>query len=142
MQPYSTPSLVRADQRYNCSLGAVLRPAVAEASMPGGEPSDQVLLGRSAGEGDGTVKATVVDLSRGGLGVCTPIFFPRGARIEISVTAKDGIGTVVGRVQRVEMRDRKPTYYIGVSMASPSDAAPVLESLMSELRRASAEVSR
>jgi predicted polyphosphate/ATP-dependent NAD kinase len=74
--------------------------------MPGADPSDQVLLGRSAGEGDGTVKATVVDLSRGGLGVCTP------------------------------------TYYLGVSMASPSDAAPVLESLMSELRRASAEVSR
>lgn len=142
MQPNTTPSLVRADQRYNCSLGAVLRPATVDAQSLGADPSEQVLLGRNAGEGDGTVKATVVDLSRAGLGVSTPIFFPRGARVEISVAGKSGVGTVVGRVQRVEMRDRKPTYYIGVSMANVAEAAPVLESLLNDLRRADAEVVR
>lgn len=142
MQPNPTPSLVRADQRYNCSLGAVLRPAPGDTSSPSADLGDQVLLGRSAGEGDGTVKVTVVDLSRGGLGVSTPIFFPRGARVEISVAGKGGVSTVVGRVQRVEMRDRKPTYYLGVSMANTTEAAPVLESLLNDLRRSTAEVGR
>lgn len=142
MEPNPTPSLVRTDQRYNCSLGAVLRPAPDEPSEVGRDLGDQVLLGRSAGEGDGTVKVTVVDVSRGGLGVATPIFFPRGSRIEISVNGKDGVGTVQGRVQRVEMLDRRPTYRLGVLFANATDSMPVVESLLKDLGRASAEVER
>lgn len=140
MQPYSTPSLVRADQRYTCSFGAVLRPVTVGAASDAGEA---VALGRSAGEGDGTVKAVVVDLSRGGLGVSTPIFFPRGSHIDVCAKLPDGSEQrVVGRVQRVEMRDRKPTYYLGLSLVQPDEAGPVLELLMTDLRRGAVGVVR
>lgn len=136
-----TPSLVRADQRYSCSLNAVVRPGGAAGSTADG--AEPVVLGRTAGEGDGTTKATVVDVSRGGLGVSTPIFFPRGARVEVSIALPGGApGTVVGRVQRVDMRDRNPTYYLGLALVSPQDSVPVLESIMSDLRKGSAEVRR
>lgn len=128
MQTSASPSLVRADQRFSCSLAAVLRP------VPDAEES--VSLARAVGEGDGTVKITVVDASRGGIGVTSPVFLPRGSHVEVRIFGPRGeLGVVTTRVQRVEMRDRRPTYYLGLAVISAADAAPVMQAVLAEVRR-------
>lgn len=128
MQTSASPSLVRADQRFSCSLSAVLRP-VSDAE-------ESVSLARAVGEGDGTVKITVVDASRGGIGVTAPIFLPRGSHVEVRIFGPRGeLGVVTTRVQRVEMRDRHPTYYLGLAALSVGDAAPVMQAVLAEVRR-------
>lgn len=128
MQTSSAPSLVRADQRFSCTLDGIARPTT--------EGEESVSLARAVGEGDGTVRITVVDVSRGGIGVTSPVFLPRGSHVEVSISGPRGVlGTVVTRVQRVEMRDRRPTYYLGLSITAASDAAPVMQAVLAEVRR-------
>lgn len=127
MQTGSSPSLVRADQRYTCSMQAVMRPAP--------DADDAVSLTRAVGEGDGTVKVTVVDASRGGVGVISAVFLPRGSHVEVSIAGpKDMLGTITARVQRVEMRDRRPTYYLGLAVIPGSDSGQAMQAVLAEVR--------
>lgn len=122
-------TIVRADQRVTCDLVGLVRPAEAMG--------EHVVLSRAAGEGDGSLKVHVVDVSRGGLGLMSPVFVPRSAVLEVEVTRPAG-GTVKMpcRVQRVEMRDRGPNYFVGVSVAAEHRAA--IDTLMTELTKAQA----
>ncbi len=110
-QPGAEQLVVRQHERFVCRLPSHMR--VAE------EASDQVTLGRAVGDGTGASSMVITDASRGGLGVESNVFFPRGCRLKIRV--QDGTQTVhelTLRVQRVTMIDRKPTYYIGLSFVS------------------------
>jgi len=103
--------VVRQHERFHCRVPVQLR---VEQDM-----TDQVALARTVGDGSGAVDAFITDTSRGGLGVESKVFFPRGCRIRIRV---HGSGTDTGlkdelivRVQRATMLDRSPTYYLGLS---------------------------
>lgn len=120
-------TIVRADQRVTCDLVGLVRPGEAMG--------EHVVLSRAAGEGDGSLKVRVVDVSRGGLGFMSSVFVPRSAALDVEVTRPAG-GTVKVpcRVQRVEMRDRGPSYFVGVSV-SAENRAPI-DTLMAELTKA------
>ncbi len=106
--------VVRQHERFHCRLASQLRVAA--------EVAEQVILARTVGDGSGSLDAFVTDCSRGGLGIESSVFFPRGCRIKVRVKPADayeGPGPeMVVRVQRVSMLDRTPTYYLGVSFVS------------------------
>jgi hypothetical protein len=98
--------VVRQHDRVACRLSATLQVAA--------EHRGKVVVARTAGEGSGQVRVTVVDVSPGGLALESPVYFPKGCRLEVQV---DGLGGPVGgvkvRVQRTAMLDRTPRYYLG-----------------------------
>jgi hypothetical protein len=60
-----------------------------------------------------------VDLSMGGAGLRSPLFFPLTTKLVLTITPPEGLGddpVQVGlKVQRVIMLDRTPTYYLGTA---------------------------
>ncbi len=128
--------VVRQHERFVCRLPSHMR--VAE------EASEQVMLGRSVVDGTGTLSMVITDASRGGLGVESNVFFPRGCRLKIRV--EDGTETVhelTLRVQRVTMIDRKPTYYIGLSFVSKGPENDLgVGLLLEQARQAAAATAR
>lgn len=66
------------------------------------------------------VPVTLVDYSGGGLGLHSRTFIPRGGLIVVHLDhAKEGSAAeCVGRVQRVQMIDRTPTYYVGIAFVN------------------------
>jgi len=105
--------VVRQHERYLCRLPAKVR--------VGDGYTDQVSLPRSVGDGAGGVEVVVVDCSGGGLGIETPVLFPRGCRLRVSLTGGPTPVELAVRVQRVTMQDRRPTYYIGLSFVGSGD---------------------
>lgn len=105
--------VVRQHERYLCRLPAKVR--VGEGY------TDQVSLTRTVGDGAGGVEVWVVDCSRGGLGIETPVLFPRGCRLKVTFLGGTTPVELSVRVQRVTMQDRKPTYYIGLSFVGSGD---------------------
>lgn len=103
--------VVRQHERHICRVACSLRMA--------DQGADQVALARSVGDGAGRVEATIVDCSRGGLGLESKVFFPRGSRmlVRVSVPGTSESVELSVRVQRASMTDRAPTYYLGVSFA-------------------------
>lgn len=133
MDPHARATPIRVEQRLACRLSCHVRP---DATL-----GDALRLSRNAGDGDGGARGSVVDLSRGGGGVICGVFFPRGARLEVRITSPDGGTALVKmRVQRVEMRDRTPTYYLGLSLLQQEAGDSPLEPLLEHLRRAATEV--
>ena len=116
MPPGAEQLVVRQHERFHCRLATKLR--VSD------EIAEQVVLARTVGDGSGGMSAFVTDCSRGGVGVESSVFFPRGSRMKVLVSGTpDSTGKVPSiellvRVQRVSMLDRKPTYYLGVSFVS------------------------
>ena len=102
-----TDLAVRRHERYGCNLVADVMVAA---------PSQGALtLSRSAIGTGGAVSARVVDLSRGGIGISTAVFFPAASHLNIRFCppgSQSHIEAVI-RVQRVAMSDTKPTYYVG-----------------------------
>lgn len=111
-QPGSEQLVVRQHERFLCRMPTLVR--VAE------DAAEQVTLSRAIGDGTGAIDVFITDASRGGLGIESHVFMPRGCRLKIRV--QTGIGGSVHdltlRVQRVTMLDRKPTYYLGLSFVS------------------------
>lgn len=102
--------VVRQHERHLCRLDCRLR--LDDHSVA------QVTPARTVGDGAGGLSAMMVDCSRGGLGLESPVFLPRGSRVRVSVApGQPGAPRteLLVRVQRVSMMDRKPTYYLGVS---------------------------
>lgn len=116
----TTPSelTVRQHQRLSCDLVAHVRVSAEDAA--------QVALSRTVGDGAGCITARVVDCSSGGLGVQMGVFLPRGARLSVSVHDPADKGATLfagtGRVQRVQMLDRGPTFYLGVAVTRDGGA--------------------
>lgn len=112
MEAQKTTLAVRQHVRYLCDL-----PAHAALEL---ETAAIIKLSRSAVSADGRVPLRVVDLSRGGLGLASTIYFPPGAmlRLEISFPATDGVERLAVLpvvVRRTTMTDRTPSYYLGAS---------------------------
>ncbi|HVU64854.1 MAG TPA: hypothetical protein VHC70_12815 [Phycisphaerales bacterium] len=140
MQPSAEQLVVRQHERIHCRIASQLRVA--------SENAEQVSLARAIGDGSGGVDAFITDCSRGGLGIESSVFFPRGCRLRIKARTvgapqeSAGAGEMVVRVQRVTMLDRKPSYYLGVSFVSKGlehDAA--VTALLDAARKAPAAVS-
>ena len=84
------------------------------------DAADQVTLARSIGDGSGAIDVFITDASRGGLGIESVVFMPRGCRLKIRVQGgtAGSVHDLTLRVQRVTMLDRTPTYYLGLSFVS------------------------
>ncbi len=80
-----------------------------------------VSLTAKAASANSTVEATVVDASDGGLGVMSPVYFPKGALVQLSfknhMNSRDMAVESVFRVQRILMTDRRPGYLLGLAYA-------------------------
>lgn len=112
--------VVRQHDRHACRLPAVLRVSP--------EQRGRVVLARTAGDGNKSVRGWVVDCSSGGIGLESPIFLPRACKVDVRVMdpaagpdAKPIMETTV-RVQRAAMLDRVPNYYLGGAFALIEDA--------------------
>jgi hypothetical protein len=123
--------VVRQHERFHCRLPSQIRVAA--------EVAEQVVLARTVGDGSGALDVFVTDCSRGGVGIESPIFFPRGCRLKVRVKpvdAYEGPGPeVVVRVQRVTMLDRTPTYYLGVSFVSKGSEHEAAVAMLLEMAR-------
>ena len=116
---------VRGSARYECSLDAQL--------AVGSEHARLVKPDKSAPGAGGPVRAVVVDLSLGGAGFRSPLFFPRTARVSMTLIPPGKTVAIVAelRVRRVMMLDRAPTYYIGAGFEglTPEQSQAILEVL-------------
>lgn len=103
---------VRHHTRYLCDLP--VRLGIAAVSAP---------AVRLASAIDGRVPAQLVDLSKGGVGLRTGMFFPIDCCLTVVLAGHDcpPLEATV-RIRRIGMTDRKPTYYIGASFENPSAA--------------------
>lgn len=112
MPPHDSDLAVRRHERYGCAVLATV--------LVG--PASAVRLSRSAIGVDGSVHASVVDISRGGIGISSPVFFPQTCQLKVSFTPPGATSPIHAliRVQRVAMSDVKPTYYLGGSLDSPT----------------------
>jgi hypothetical protein len=131
MPPGPEQLVVRQHERYVCRLPAQVRVAA--------EIADCLVLADTVGDGAGAVDATIVDCSRGGLGLECGLFFPRGARLLIrplSAGPDAPDADVVVRVMRVTMTDRRPTYYVGVAFAGTGVAQTAAAGALLDLARA------
>lgn len=95
--------LARSDERRSCEVAARLGAgATTSAQLEFAESQD--------------VAATIIDYSRGGLGVRMDRFVPLGAEVVLKIVRPSGEEVLCrGRAKRVVMIDRAPTYYIGLS---------------------------
>jgi hypothetical protein len=115
MKPESDNLVVRQQERVQCALPVELRVAPEDVS--------RVALSSNAGAGGGLVRAKAVDGSLGGMGIETPVFFPKSCRLTLRIPmveagAESGAEAVVielaAQVKRVTMLNRTPIYYLGV----------------------------
>ena len=114
MPPAAEQLVVRQHERFHCRLPLQLRIAP--------EVAEQIVLARTVCDNTGSIEAFITDASRGGLGIESAVFLPRGCRLRVRLKSAAAPATpehdLVVRVQRVSMLDRKPTYYLGVSFFS------------------------
>lgn len=109
---------VRRATRYDLALP--LRLSVADPDQA------QVNFGKGIPHRNGWVSADLVDLSRGGLGILTPVFVPRktALRVRLLQNAEPDAPVMLDcglRVQGVVMTDRRPAYMLGTSFSPASD---------------------
>lgn len=99
--------LVRRHERAACRLDAELSCHAACGT--------QVRLSRAVGSGQGTVRATVLDLGSGGMGINSPVYFPKGSTIHVIIGPAGGPVLLEAdlEVRRVEMVGREPLFELG-----------------------------
>jgi hypothetical protein len=102
---------VRSHERVKCALPAEV--------WVGERSAGRVRLAGAARNAEGATGVTVVDCSLGGLGLASPVFFPRAGGLRVRSVGRGGRGgtpevfEATVAVQRVAMTDRVPTYYVG-----------------------------
>lgn len=108
-------SEVREFERNRCRLQAT---AVVS---PGN--ADRVTFSRDIGDGSGLVRGAIVDCSHGGFAWESETFFPRAARVRVTVPTADGPHIELDvAVRRATMVGRKPLYNLGMSLVEPVTA--------------------
>lgn len=124
--------VVRQHERLSCALRAELRVSP--------EHAEKVIVSSAAGETNGVVAVTLIDLSSGGVGVKSKVFFPKQARMVLRIWASgsDGAGQpseFAVRIQRVQMLDRTPVYYLGAAFSGEGAGhAEAVSGLMKHVR--------
>ncbi|MBL8758176.1 MAG: hypothetical protein JNK35_07090 [Phycisphaerae bacterium] len=123
MQDQTGQLAVRQHERLQCRLRAWVSVAGESAErvvIGGGEAAAGSASGGGGGVGNGgarEIACEMIDCSAGGLGLRCGVFLPKACRVVVRVeTGGGGAIEVGGRVQRVAMVDRKPTYYFGASL--------------------------
>lgn len=120
---------IRQHERWQCQMECVAR--------VGPDAAAQVRVSARVASRDGGVPGELIDCSKGGMGLRTGVFMPKGAELLVDVTLPEG-GSVrlTGRVQRVTMLDRTPTYYLGIAfVANGSEASGSVERLLGAASR-------
>ena len=102
---------VRQHERHACDV-----PVRIFAS---GSSAEVVRLTRVGAEG---AAARIVDYSKGGIGLRSPVYFPLTCNIRLRLMTPAASVDVDLRVQRVTMVDRTPAYYVGTSFDSATPA--------------------
>lgn len=134
MPPVEEQVVVRQHERYSCRLAAATRVA---QDLEGAVP-----LARGVREGsDGAgIACTIVDVSRGGIGIETGVFLPKTCKVEVTLPGSsigDASARVAlrGTVMRIAMLDRTPRYYLGLSF-NPSDmtTTKIAEALLANVK--------
>jgi hypothetical protein len=69
----------------------------------------------------------VIDVSKGGLGLCSPIFMPKNLRVTLTIAnfgaaeGKHGLDLKIRAIiRRCVMLDHKPTYQLGLQFVDPA----------------------
>lgn len=123
--------MVRQYERVRCELAATLTVAP--------EHAEKVVLGRGLLGAGGRLAIEVLDVSLGGIGLRSRVFLPRNTSLIVNV-CPPGITEVqewLVVVQRAQMTDRVPTYYMGTALITQNVAsAAMAQSLVDALRRA------
>lgn len=139
MEPQTSQLFVREHERHHCRIGVDLW------IVP--EDEEAVTLARSVGSEARMVRGTMVDCSRGGFGLEVGVFLPRKCRVGMRIREEGEGGAAPasretlayetrGRVQRVAMIDRKPTYYLGMAFIDDGGGrGEALECLLEFARR-------
>jgi len=120
---------VRQHERLACDLSA--RVAVVAEGV--------VRLSRLAPGGGGEFDARIVDLSRGGVGLYSPVYLPPASTLTVRLAGGPGLPELEckGVVRRAVMVERAPTYYLGVSVDTRTpETAASLERAMDAVRTA------
>lgn len=108
--PEQQQHAVRQHQRAGCSIAARL------SCEPESERSLRFASSRTAAHG--SLPATIVDLSPGGVSILVDLFLPRGSMLVIEVPPISGSRTArfTGQVRNVSMLDRTPRYKVGLRL--------------------------
>jgi hypothetical protein len=121
---------VRRHDRLRCDLDARCRIADGHEA--------QLALSQGVTDAEGAIELRVVDCSEGGLGLRSPVFLPKGALLSVDVPPPGGGGPErlrFGlRIQRVEMVDRAPAYYLGTSLSDEAAGTAAVGTLLQRLR--------
>ncbi|RMH14693.1 MAG: PilZ domain-containing protein [Planctomycetota bacterium] len=113
--------IVRRYARQDLVLPAIVSVAPEHQSL--------VRFAPSACERDGWIKATLTDISPGGLGLITEVFVPRMSILRVRVMELEGDRHVLDvkvRTQRVMMTDRRPGYLLGAAFVDLTDEQKTL----------------
>ncbi len=112
------PSLV---VRKNVRHDVALRAAVSIT----GYCTDIVRLSPAANAPTGWLDLDCVDLSLGGVGFASPVFFPRQTKLKVKVFSPSESTKVILEcvcvVRRVIMTDGRPAYHLGTSFDDMSE---------------------
>jgi len=104
---------VRGAKRLDIALPCEIAVAPAHETF--------VHLTAKAASANSRVQATVLDGSRGGLGVLSPVYFPKGALLQLWIRNRAQGGDITLettlRVKRIVMTDRRPAYLLGLAYA-------------------------
>ena len=130
MPPPNDTLVVRQFERLACKFDATLETL--------GRTREQVRLSRSAGDASGRVAGVLVDCSEGGLGLRSPVYFPKQS--EMFVRVRDAVAGVIFespvRVRRTVMVGREPTYELGLEFVGDgAEARRKLQPLLELARR-------
>lgn len=117
---------VRRHDRQDCDLPGWVRVDDVHSA--------QVVFSRAVVENGGVISVRIVDCSRGGLGVRSSVYLPRGVKITVGFCTESGQHETEHelqvRVQRGSMVERTPTYYLGTSVVEHPGAKQTLASLL------------
>ncbi len=111
------PVIVRNAVRHDVVIRGSVRIAPCDIAA--------VRVGPASGAQNGWIDVDIVDLSENGLGLISPVFFPRRTVLEIRVLdhgeAPAVIAHLVIKVQRAIMTDRRPAYLAGCTFENNSN---------------------
>jgi hypothetical protein len=126
-KPQTDNLVVRQFERLACSLKAAMCVAPAHASA--------VALSPEVASASGTLALVLTDISKGGVGLRSPVYLPKGTQVDITLSDPALAGspfanwTARTRVMRVIMSSRQPTFDLGTALidATPTDQARLVE---------------
>ncbi len=135
MSAHTSELAVRGHERYACNIAALVGVGAVHAKI--------IRVDKSAPGAGGPAMCHIVDLSTGGAGLRSPLFFPLTTSLVLTITPPEGLGAdavqVAVRVQRVMMLDRAPTYYLGTAFeALPPDKAELISAMLASLKASGA----